>query len=145
MINEAGYIRQGFYAALNNNVTYNSSVVPVWENEDGDITATYQIRLKEMSRVRERNKSRFMGRWNMVIEVIHVQHNSSSRKHVDAIGSIMMNIITPTPRAKGVSISEPLQILNVQIDGQDHLTDKGANGESIVRLITRISFSIHQH
>jgi hypothetical protein len=147
MINAAPYIRKAFYALLNNAIVYEGVTIPVYEGRIGDLVAgtagSYKIEIAEQNSNEAHNKSSFNGEWTQVIEVITETTGSPVRKHADAIAGLITPLVTPTPKASGLTIAPPLQIVWVKLRTTGHLSEEGET-TFVNRTILTYSLRIHQ-
>lgn len=136
MINPAPEIRKGLKTLLTNAVTYNSTVVPVREDDGGQLSE-YQIFIGGMSYNDEGTKHTFDGRVNQIIEVVTEVKGTATSKHADAIAAEVLDLIFPTPRTTGIAITgfKPCRIRkNLRM-----LKEQGTNS-TVVRRIIELNF-----
>ncbi len=136
MINPAPEIRKGLKNLLTSAITYNSVVVPVREDEGGQLSE-YQIFIGGMTYNDEGTKHTFDGRVNQIIEVVTEVKGTATSKHADAIAATVLGLLFPTPRTTGLTISgfKPCRISkNLRI-----LKEPGTNS-TVVRRIIELNF-----
>lgn len=132
MISPAPYLREKIFALLNNAVSYNSSNVPVYENE-GKEGLPVQIIIGDYSDASAGTKQNFGSQARQVIQIISEQA-TSARKTVDIIGEQVMSIISPTPQGDALDGPD----FDVCIQGKPsigHITEDSGSKSKIVRLI----------
>lgn len=139
MKNPAPYLRRTLFALLSDNVTYNSAIVPVFENDEAH-DDLLQIVIGEYSDADSSNKENFQARGNQVIEVVSFQ-STGAKKVVDAVGELVMNLIKPTTKSEVLSGTD-FQVLTFGKPSQNHLIETDDAGGKIVRLILRYNFLI---
>jgi hypothetical protein len=136
MINPAPEIRKALNTLLSGAITYNSAVVPVREDDGGQLSE-YQIFIGGMSYNDEGTKHTFDGRVNQIIEVVTEVKGTSTSKHADAIAAEVLDLIFPTPRTTGIAITgfKPCRISkNLRM-----LKEQGTNS-TVVRRIIELNF-----
>lgn len=137
MINPAPEIRKGLYSLLDGAVTYNSVEVPVYEGEGVYSGIEYQILIGDMSYTEAGTKHTHGGRVNQLIEIVTEVKGSSTTKHADAIAADVLDLVFPTPRTFGVTISgfKPCRVSkNLRL-----LKEQGTKA-TIVRRIIELNF-----
>jgi hypothetical protein len=137
MKNPAPHIRKAIYAALLGNTTYNdgegyNTTVPVYENQGTE--EQYQILIGEYSDADRSTKNNFGATGRQVIEIVS-ERQDSVRKHVDAIGDIVMSVLKPTIRDTEVLSDSEFQIMIKGKPDLRHLTEDSGEGSKIVRLL----------
>lgn len=139
MKNPAPYVRNVLVTLLNNQITYGGQQVPCYEGE-GE-TIPYQILIREQSIGAPKDKHTMSGRFEQVIEVISEQQ-TNLRKHVDAIGEQVMDLIKPTALSQGFYGNTDFQVCTIKKISQNYLDEPSGDGSYINRLIIRLQFLI---
>lgn len=139
MINPAPEIRKKLFALLDGNISYDGGVIPVYEGEDTPILP-YKIILGDYSDSGKPNKHGFQSEASQVIEIISEQA-TGMKKHVDAIGQLVCNLIHPSPRSTQWSTTD-LTIVMQGKPGLRHLIEDSGDNKRIVRLIMRYNIII---
>lgn len=142
MKNPAPYLRRTLFALLNGNVTYDSNVIPVYENDE-DHDDALQIVIGEYSDADMSNKDNFQARGSQVLEVVSFQ-TTGAKKVVDAVGELVMDEIHPTTKSDTLS-GVDFQVMIQGKPSQNHLIEDSGNGIKIVRLILRFNLLINQN
>jgi hypothetical protein len=148
MKNPAPYLRKTIFALLSGNVTYNdgkgfNGVVDVVESGSGTVGATYQIFIGEYSDNDRSNKHNFGANASQLIEVV-AEQSDSAKKHVDAIGELVMNLIKPTTTSKLLSGTD-FTIMVIGKPSQNYITENSGDGSFIVRLLLRYSLLVNEN
>lgn len=141
MINLATQIRIRLMALLHNAVTYDSQLVPVYETQAPD-ALPYKIIIGEYSDADQSSKNHFGATARQVIEVV-AEQSTAYKKHVDAIGELVMNELNPTPRANLLSAG-PMNVYVGGRPGTSHLVEDSGEGTKIVRLLLQYNLIIHE-
>jgi hypothetical protein len=142
MINPAPYLRQTIYALLNNAVTYDGDVVPVYEGE-GNSHAPMQILISTYSDADQSNKTTFGANVSQVIEV-QGEQMKITRKGVDIIGEQVMQLIHSQPSDDNLS-GGGFSVCVVGRPSINYLPDVSGSGAKIVRLILRFQLLIQNN
>ena len=140
MKNPAPYLRKTLLTLLNGNVSYESEVIPVFEGE-GEVLPR-QIIIGEYSDADRSNSHEWGANASQVIEVI-CEQDTAIRKHVDAIGELVSNIIHPAPTSNALNGSDFHIIVNRT--SINHITEESGSGTKIVRLIMRYNLIIYHN
>jgi hypothetical protein len=144
MKNPAPYLRRTIFSLLDGNVTYNdgkgfNGTVEVVESGSGSANARYQIFIADYSDADRSNKQNFGANASQLIEVVAEQHDSV-KKHVDAIGELVNDLILPTTQTKNLNGSD-FQII-VNRPSINHIIESSGSGQQIVRLLLRYNLFI---
>lgn len=145
MKNPAPYLRKTLFSLLDGNVSYDdgkgfNQAVSVYEGGSGD-DERYQIFIGEYSDADRSNKNTFGANATQVIEITGNQVDSA-KKHVDAIGDIVMNLIHPTTQSDLLNGTD----FSVTVVGRpsiNHLPEDSGSGSKIVRLLLRYNLLIN--
>src|SRR6478735_811968 len=111
MKNPAPYLRRTLFSLLDGNVTYETAVVPVYEGE-GEVLPR-QIIIGDYSDGDRSNKHGFEVNASQLVEFF-CKKITGIKKHVDAMGEILENLIHQT--TKSILLSGPN--LNVCVRGR---------------------------
>jgi hypothetical protein len=141
MKNPAPYLRKTLFTLLYGNVTYDSSLVPVVESGSGDLVP-YQIFIGEYSDADRSNSHEWGADATQVLEVV-AEQGTPVKKHVDAIGELVTNLIMPTPLSAKLN-SDDFHI-NVTRPSINHIIENSGDGTFIVRLILRYNLLIYHN
>jgi hypothetical protein len=141
MKNPAPYIREQLVNLLDNAITYDGAQVPCYEGQ-GEVTK-YQILIREQSMNERDDRHSFNDEFSQLIEVVSEQA-TSLHKHVDAIGSQVMDLMKPDTFTKGIADSADFQLLHVKRTSQGYMDEQSGEGTYINRLILRYNFLIVQ-
>lgn len=139
MKNPAPHIRRALFTVLNGNVSYDSSNVPVYENEG--LTVPLQILIREYSDSDRSTKNNFGANASQTIEIVSEQ-NDSTRKTVDEVGELVMDLIKPDTRTNENLSDSDVQVMITGKPSISHLTENSGSSTKIVRLILRYNFLI---
>lgn len=132
MINPAPYIRQTIFALLNNAITYDGSVVPVYESEGKD-SDKVQIIIGDFNTADESNHTTFNSRARQVIEVIS-QQPKTTKKIVDIVGQSVTTTLQPDRHTDTMSGTD-FQVMLKGGPSVNYLDEVSGSGNKIVRLI----------
>jgi hypothetical protein len=140
MKNPAPYLRRKILALLDGNVSYDGADVDVVESGSGSEGIGYQIFIGEYSDADSSNKHTFGANATQVIEAVSEQ-NDSTKKAVDAIGELVMNLIHPTTQSDLLSGTD-FKVIVVGRPSINHLVEDSGSGTTIVRLLLRYNLLI---
>lgn len=146
MKNPASYIRKKLGDLIDTNVSYNdgdgfNDVVPVVASEGVD--SKYQIFIGDYSDADRSNKHNFGANATQVIEIVGEQA-TAQKKHVDAIGELVMNVIHPTTQSSLLSGTD-FMVMVVGKPSLNHLVENSGDGTKIVRLLMRYNLLINHN
>lgn len=139
MKNPAPFIRTTLVTLLNGVITYEGVQVPCYEGE-GELTP-FQIILAEQTGIDEDDRHSFNTELEQLIEIVSRQ-STNLRKHVDAIGGEVMNLIRPTPTTKGLADGADFQVRHIKVGRPNYITEQEDDGTYINRMLLRITFSL---
>ena len=141
MKNPAPYIRTALVTLLNGTITHDGSPVPCYSGE-GELVP-YQIIIGDETWSRENDKASFMQDFTQPIEVVSMQA-TNTKAHVNEIMGSIVLLMTPTPTTKGIADSADFQVLNLEADNPQHISEVAQDGTFINRLIINYRFFINQ-
>lgn len=146
MKNPAPYLRKKIGDLIDTNVTYDdgegfNDVVPVVASEGMD--SKYQIFIGDYSDADRSNAHVFGSNASQLIEIVGEQ-DTAQKKHVDAIGELVMNIIHPTTQSNLLSGTD-FMISVVGRPSINHLVENSGDGTKIVRLFLRYNLLIYHN
>lgn len=141
MINPAPHIRKAFYQCLNNQVWFNSSLVPVYDSEGRG--EQYMVLIGEQSIQDESTKHSFCGTCQQLIEIVSEDKGFAARRAADEIGNSVMHLVQPSPRGIGPASAE-FQIFGLTRLSHSYIVEDGGSGSKIVRMLIRYQFKINQ-
>lgn len=131
-MNPSPYIREQIIALLNGTINYDSVNVPCYEGQ-GEVVP-YQILIGETTARKAGTKNSRAWQVEQVIEVVSEQQ-TNLRKHVDAIGSEVMELFS-------IPDSATWQIGSIVEPSINYLDDQSGEGTYINRLLLRYNFLI---
>lgn len=136
-------LRLSIHTALNGNLSYDSTNVPVWDEKLESSVDKYVI-LSTQVGVPENSQQTFVRKASILIDIVDKQDNTVSKDAVDDISDQILDIIFPTTQAIGLTPPAGFQYLNAQLSDEHHLTLNISNTKSINRKLLTISADIIQ-
>lgn len=134
--------REALYTALNGNISYNATNVPV-TSALSEAEAPYYIVINNLTLQNLSNKHKFVHAATVQFEIVDYRTRAASYKAVSDIFGQIMAILTPTPWSAGFVIDSNFQAINVEITSHNDLFEP--SHEKIVRKIFEIRSEIVQN
>lgn len=141
MKNAGPYIREQLFTLLEGSVPYANNPVPVYETGNAESGLAYYIEIADQSGFNDNDKARFQSTYTQTLEVVS-ESETWTRRHVDAIAGILMQLLKPTLYTCGLPDSSVWQITNLTITPPRYLRDESASGTKIMRLLLELRFTI---
>lgn len=135
------FIKAAYYTALNNQISYNGSIVPVYDEEADETGGDYYILVSSITDADLPNKGKFMNEVEVLIDVVS-QNNfrvDLVKQIVDAITEKVMNRIIPSISTTNLSGNADFQIVDVRKGSSQHLPVLDTGVKKIVRRLTRFT------
>jgi len=148
MKDASGAFRKAVWMALNGNLVsaFDGSNTPV-AVYDGQVTTTNDSLYVLMGSERttnETNRTRFVTRCTMVLEVIHRSEYAVDSRVLDDISQQMMQILLPTPQTSGLVPQDDFQFVALQLESGNKLNLTLSPVSSINRKILTLSCRVVQ-
>lgn len=135
------FIKAAYFAALDGQITYNGSTIPVYDEEADETGGDYYIIISTITDSYFANKHSFINEVNILIDVVS-QNNwrvDLVKQIVDAISEKILNVILPSVSTTGLSDNADFQILDVTKESSQHVPIIDTGTKKIVRRITRFN------
>lgn len=135
------FIKNAYYNALNNAITYNGSTITVYDEEADETGGDYYIIISTITDADFPNKAKFMNDVEVLIDVVS-QNNwrvDLVKEIVDSITSKIMNVILPSVGNTSLSDSADFQIVDVRKAATQHVPVLDTGTKKIVRRLTRFT------
>lgn len=135
------FIKDAYFNALNNAITYNGSTVPVYDEEADETGGDYYIIISTITDADFPNKAKFMNDVEVLIDVVS-QNNwrvDLVKQIVDSITSKIMNVIIPSVGNTSLLDSADFQIVDVRKAATQHVPVLDTGTKKIVRRLTRFT------
>lgn len=135
------FIKDAYFNALDGNITYNGSTIPVYDEEADATGGDYYILISTIIDADFPNKTKFMNDVEVLIDVVS-QNNyrvDLVKSIVDAITQKVLNQILPSVGNSSLSDNADFQILDVRKSGSQHVPIIDTGTKRIVRRLTRFT------
>jgi hypothetical protein len=110
------FIKAAYYSALNNQISYNGSTIPVYDEEADETGGDYYIIISTITDADFPNKGKFMNDVEVLIDVVS-QNNfrvDLVKSIVDSITAKILNAIIPSVGNTSLSGNADFQIVDVR-------------------------------
>jgi hypothetical protein len=105
-------IRKSFFDALDAQVTYDSTDIPVFDEKvEGVPEKDIWIVIADQVDLDKSNKHQFANETTIDINVISKRRSAGGKKVIDDIADQVLQIILPTVKTVGISIASPFKIV----------------------------------
>jgi hypothetical protein len=135
--------RKAIYNALHNNVTYNGTIVPVYDEFASDTAPNLFIVLGNQYGDDRRNYTKFVTGSVIVIDIVHHQNRAMTKDVVDAISNSIKNILLPSLGAFGITVDAGFSVNNLYRETSSYLSEQN-NTKWVIRKIERYRCEIQQ-
>jgi hypothetical protein len=139
-------LRDCYMALLSDQITYNGSVIPVYDQEADPTGNDFYIVLSTATDVPIENNSAFINETTMLIDVVtRVNYTLTKQTEVvDIITGKIFQLVIPSVGQSGLTDTADFQITNVRKESSEHLPILDSGTKKIVRRVTRFSQNLIQ-
>jgi hypothetical protein len=135
------FIRNAYFTALDGNITYNGSTIPVYDEEADETGGDYYIIISTIVDADLPNKGKFMNEMEVLIDVVS-QNNwrvDLVKQIVDAITGKILDRIIPSIGTTNLIENADFQIVDVRKSASQHVPILDTGTKKIVRRLTRFT------
>lgn len=135
------FIKDAYFNALDGNISYNGSTIPVYDEEADETGGDYYILVSTITDADFPNKTKFMNDVEVLIDIVS-QNNfrvDLVKRIVDAITEKVLNQILPSVGNSSLSDNADFQIVDVRKSGSQHVPIIDTGTKKIVRRLTRFT------
>lgn len=135
------FIKDAYFNALDGNITYNGSTIPVYDEEADETGGDYYIIISTITDADFPNKGKFMNDVEVLIDVVS-QNNwrvDLVKQIVDSITGKIMAAIIPSIGTTLLIENADFQIVDVRKASTQHVPVIDTGTKKIVRRLTRFT------
>jgi hypothetical protein len=135
------FIKDAYFNALDGNITYNGSTIPVYDEEADETGGDYYIIISTITDADLPNKGKFMNDVEVLIDVVS-QNNwrvDLVKQIVDSITAKILNEIIPSIGTTSLIENADFQIVDVRKASTQHIPVIDTGTKKIVRRLTRFT------
>jgi hypothetical protein len=135
------FIKNAYFTALDGNITYNGSTIPVYDEEADETGGDYYIIISTIVDADLPNKGKFMNEMEVLIDVVS-QNNwrvDLVKQIVDAITGKILDRIIPSIGTTNLIENADFQIVDVRKSASQHVPILDTGTKKIVRRLTRFT------
>jgi hypothetical protein len=135
------FIKDAYFNALDGNITYNGSTIPVYDEEADETGGDYYIIISTITDADFPNKGKFMNDVEVLIDVVS-QNNwrvDLVKQIVDSITAKILNVIIPSIGTTSLIEDADFQIVDVRKASTQHVPVIDTGTKKIVRRLTRFT------
>jgi hypothetical protein len=135
------FIKDAYFNALDGNITYNGSTIPVYDEEADETGGDYYIIISTITDADFPNKGKFMNDVEVLIDVVS-QNNwrvDLVKQIVDSITAKILNEIIPSIGTTSLIENADFQIVDVRKASTQHVPVIDTGTKKIVRRLTRFT------
>lgn len=139
-------VRSAYLSLLSDGITYNGSIIPVYDQEADPTGNDFYIILSTATDVPIENRGRFINETTMLIDVItRVNYTLTKQTEiVDTITQKILSLVIPSIGTTGLDSDSDFQITNVRKESSEHLPISDSGTKKVVRRVTRFSQTLIQ-
>lgn len=141
MKDQVKFIKDAYFNALDGNITYNGSTIPVYDEEADETGGDYYIIISTITDADLPNKGKFMNDVEVLIDVVS-QNNwrvDLVKQIVDSITAKILNEIIPSIGTTSLIENSDFQIVDVRKASTQHVPVIDTGTKKIVRRLTRFT------
>jgi len=135
------FIKSAYYTALDGQISYNGSTIPVYDEEADETGGDYYIIISTIVDADLPNKGKFMNDVEVLIDVVS-QNNwrvDLVKQIVDAITAKILDRIIPSIGTTNLIENADFQIVDVRKSASQHVPILDTGTKKIVRRLTRFT------
>lgn len=138
------FIKDAYYTLLKDNVTYNGSIVAVYDEEADPAGNTYYIIVSTVTDTDQPVKTKFFTDTEIVIDVVTLLDYQMPKEKdiVDVICGKIMNLVLPTPDTTGIADTADFQVISVRRESSNHLPVLDTGTKKVVRRVLRFTQTV---
>jgi hypothetical protein len=134
--------RKSFIETLEGNISIDGDEIEVLDEQAG--SSDIYIICSSQNLTENSTFSHFSGNEFIMLEIVHKQDSSTTKKIVDDIADQILQLVKPTPSTNGLVAQAGVQFLNVQVYGDRHVPFNLNDAETIIRRLLRFSLQIYE-
>lgn len=135
--------RTAVYNALNNNITYNGTIVPVYDEFASDTAPNLFIVLGNQYGDDRRNYAKFVTGSVIVIDIVHHQNRGMTKDVVDAVSNSIKAVLLPNIATYGITLAAGWSVNSLYRETSSYLSEQN-NTKWVIRKIERYRCQIQQ-
>lgn len=121
MMDSGTQLRRAYYTALNGNLTVNGGPVPVFDGKvEGSITNDVYVLFTQQDSTSKNSMSHFAVETIIGIDIKQRIPSSVSNEDIEDVANQILQIVKPTPRTLGVSLTAPLSLVIIKVENNDN-------------------------
>lgn len=136
-------LREAFMAALDETITYDSTDIPAYHDQNPNEDENIYIILNTQTEEDISNKAKFFTTGTLLVDVVH-KTDGITYDVVDTIAGEIMNILQPTPQTNGLTDPSGLQIINLRKLSSTPLTIPSPEG-NVMRRLLRYEYKVAEN
>jgi hypothetical protein len=135
--------RKAVYTALANNITYNGTIVPVYDEFASDTAPNIFIVLGNQYADDRRNYAKFVTGSVMVIDICHHQNRGMTKQVVDTVANSIKAILMPNIATFGITLDAGWSVNGLYRETSSYLSEQN-NTKWVIRKVERYRCEIQQ-
>jgi hypothetical protein len=135
--------RKAVYNALNGNVSYNGTNVPVYDEFASDTAGDLFIVLGNQYADDKRNFAKFVTGCVIIIDICHIQNRAMTKDVVDAVSNTIKGILMPSLVLTGLTLDAGFSVNNLYRETSSYLSEQN-NTKWVLRKLERYRADIQQ-
>lgn len=135
--------RMAVFQALDGQLTYDSSPVPVCDEKLVDANNTVYVILSTQTRNNEDTFSSWNGDHTLLLDIVNKEYAGASKNIIDDVGDQILRILFPAPATDGLVQQSGFTINCLQVDNISTINLLQTN-KSIIRKLIRLRAKVYQ-
>lgn len=137
MIDVKQGVRTAFFNALNGNLTYQATPVPISDEVEVTGNAALYVLIGYQSGVQKNTFDGFASEESLVLDIISKTTDLGAKEPLDQVAGQILAIICPSRPINGLGRQGGIQIINVRLDDDRYLSlSLNASNTMVRRLLT---------
>ena len=135
--------RLGVYNALKNNVVYNGTTIPVYDEFASDTAPNLFIVLGNQYADNRSNFAKFVTGCVIVVDIVHHQNRAMTKDVVDEIAGKIKALLLPSVTTNGLTLETGFSLTNLYRETSSYLSEQN-NTKWVIRKIERYRADVQQ-
>lgn len=142
------FIRDSYFNLLEGNITYNGSVIPVYDEEADETGNDFYIIVSTLTDAYIPVKTKFFNEVTILIDVIttfntkmysQTDPQPKMKEPCDVITGKILDLVLPSRNTTGIADNTDFQVIDVKKESSQHFPILDVDDKKIIRRLTRFS------
>lgn len=142
------FIRDSYFNLLEGNITYNGSVIPVYDEEADETGNDFYIIVSTLTDAYIPVKTKFFNEVTILIDVVttfntkmysQTDPQPKMKEPCDVITGKILDLVLPSRNTTGIADNTDFQVIDVKKESSQHFPILDVDDKKIIRRLTRFS------